>query len=115
MATAKDFVARIDKIEGVAGCLLMKTDGTLIDQTLEDAATYASLMAAGRKEADSLMRMIGCSDCQHICFGRADSSDFYVFPIENFMLGIVQQTNCDTSDMLDTVYGLIDRVSTRRK
>jgi len=114
MATAKDFIVRINKIDGVAGCLLMKADGTLIEQTIDDAVTYATLMATGRREADSLMRMIGCSHCQHLCFGRDDNRDFYVFPIENYMLGIVQKSDCDTSEMLDTVYGLIDRVSTRR-
>ena len=44
MATAKDFVGRVNQIAGVAGCLLIRSDGLVVDQTLDDVEGYSSLL-----------------------------------------------------------------------
>ncbi len=112
MATARDFVTRIDRVDGVAGCLLIKADGGLLGQTVEDPETYTTLMQIGAGQALEIMDKIGFSYCRHLCFNRLNNRHFYVFPIDGYLLGVVQRSNCYVPDMLDEVYRLIGRVST---
>lgn len=112
MANAKDFVERVGQIEGVAGCLLTKKDGVLLGQSLNDPEVYAALMQISAGQAFEIMDKIGFSYCRHICFNRKNNLHFYVFPIDNFLLGVVQNSDCDVSEMLDAIYLLISRVRT---
>jgi len=114
MATAKDFVARISHVDGVAGCLLIKNDGVLLGQTLKDPEVYSTLMLIGGGQANDIMNKIGFSYCRHLSFSRLNNRHFYVFPIDNYFLGVVQRSDCYVPDMLEAVYRLIGRVSTTR-
>lgn len=112
MATAKEFVARVGLIEGIAGCLLVRKDGAVLGKTVGDAATYVTLMREAGSQAFEIMDNIGFSYCRHLCFYRENKCHFYVFPIDNYFLGVIQRPDCDVSEMLDAVYNLISKVST---
>ncbi|SEA00293.1 hypothetical protein SAMN05660420_01029 [Desulfuromusa kysingii] len=112
MATAVDFVERINQIEGVSGCVLVKDDGTLLGNTLGDTEDYSGLLQVTSGLSADIMNNVGFSYCRYICFNRDNMQNFYVFPIANYLLGIVQQTDCSVARMLDKVYHLVSRVST---
>ena len=111
MATAKEFIARINQIDGVADCLLIKDDGVLLGQTLDDPEVYSTLMQISAGLSIDIMDKIGFSYCRYISFNRTNNQRFYIFPIENYLLGIVQQADCSVDVMLEIVYQLIGRVS----
>lgn len=113
MATAKEFVVRISKIDGVAGCLLVRNDGVLIGQILDDPEVYSTLMMISGSLGREVMDKAGFSYCRHISFGRRGKRHFYVFPIDKYLLGVEQHTDCDVPDMLEAVSRLLSRVSTR--
>ena len=112
MATAKDFVGRIDQIDGVAGCLLVKNDGALLGQTVDDPEVYSTLLQISAGLSADIMEKIGFSYCRYVSFNRTNNQNFYIFPIDNYFLGIVQNEDCSVTTMLETVYQFIDRVST---
>lgn len=114
MATAKDFISRVSHVDGVAGCLLIRDDGVLLGQTLEDPEVYSTLMQISGGLAHDIMNKIGFSYCRHLSFSRVNNRHFYLFPIDKYLLGIVQRTDCYVPDMLEAVYRLIGRVSTRQ-
>jgi len=115
MATAKEFIARVARIDGVAGCLLMRTDGALIGQTVDDSEVYSTLLMICGGVARDVMEKTDFSTCRHISFGRQNNCHYHVFPIiDNYLLGVVQGNDCAVPGMLDTVYRLISRVSTNR-
>lgn len=114
MASAQDFVERIDRLEGVTGCLLIRHDGTRVAGSLEDADTHSALMQIGARMADDITEKIGFSSCRHLCFSRDSGGTFHVFPIDRYLLGVVQGADCFVPDLLDAVFRLIDRVSTRQ-
>jgi len=58
------------------------------------------------------MDSAGFSYCRHLSFNRANKRHFYVFPIDKFLLGVAQRSDCYIPDMLESVYRLIARVST---
>ena len=112
MATAKDFVARINKIAGVAGCLLIKDDGTMLDQTFDDVDIYSTLQQVSSSLSAEIATHGGFSSCRTISFHRLNNQTFHVFPIDKYLLGIIQQEECCVDDMLEQVFYLIDKVST---
>lgn len=112
MATAKDFVTRISKVAGVSGCLLIKRDGTLVGRAIEDPENYTTLMQISGSLATGIQENIGASNCRSVNFGCQGEGNFYVFPIDNYLLGVVAQTGTDHIPMIDEVYRLIGRVTT---
>lgn len=113
MATAKDFVGQVNKINGVAGCLLVRDDGLVIDQTLADVENYSALLQISSGLADDIMTTVGFSHCHYLSFNRLNNQTFYMFPIDKYLLGILQQADCSVSDMLERVSYLIGKVSTK--
>ncbi|WP_321369128.1 hypothetical protein [uncultured Desulfuromusa sp.] len=112
MATAIDFVERVHQVDGVAGCVLVKDDGKLLGNTLDDSEVYSTLLQVTSGISGDIMSNVGFSYCRYICFNRHNMQNFYVFPIDNYLLGVVQEANCSVSPMLDRVYQLVGRVST---
>ena len=114
MATEKDFVERISRIDGIAGCLLVKEDGGVLGQTMVDSEVYSTLLQISSGLSDDIMSNAGFSYCRYISFSRVNNQTFYIFPIDKYLLGIVQQADCSVTDMLAQVFHLIGKVSTSR-
>ena len=112
MATAKEFVARISEVDGVAGCVLVREDGEILGGNLEDPDLYTSLMILGGTAACGIMDKVGFSHCRHLSFNRNGKQHFYLFPIGKFYLGLIQAPDCYVPDMLQVVSRLIGRVTT---
>ncbi len=90
MATAKDFVDRVNQIEGIAGCVLIRNDGVQIAKTLDDQENYVPLLQTGSNLANDIMESIGFSYCRYLSFDRENMENLYVFPVDNYLLGIPQ-------------------------
>lgn len=114
MATAKDFVARVSKVAGVSGCLLIKQDGTLVGRAIDDPENYTILMQISGNLSRDIQNHIGASNCRCVNFGCLGESHFFVFPIDHYILGVVAQSQEDQTGMLDEIYRLIGRVTTGR-
>jgi hypothetical protein len=112
MATAGEFVTQINKIDGVSGCLLVRNDGVLLGQTIDDPEIYSTLLLISGGLSREIMENTGFSYCRHLSFSRSRKRNFYVFPIDKYLLGVVQRTDSYVPDMLEAVYRLIGRVST---
>ncbi len=112
MATAKDFIARVSKVAGVAGCLLIKQDGTLVGRAIEDPENYTILMQISGSLSHDIQEHIGASNCRCVNFGCLGESHFLVFPIDHYLLGVVASSKEDQANMLDEIYRLIGRVTT---
>lgn len=112
MATAKDFIVRISKVPGVSGCLLIKRDGTLVGRAIEDPETYTLLMQVSGGLAHDIQDNLGASNCRSVNFGCQGEDTFYIFPIDNYLLGVVPHPGAERIVMLEELYRLIGRVTT---
>lgn len=112
MATAKDFIAHVDKVDGVEGCLLLREDGALLGQTIDDPEIYSTLLLISSGGSGEVKKSAGFSYCRHLSFNRENKQHFHVFPIDKYLLGVTQRSDCYVPDMLESVYRLINRVST---
>ena len=111
MVTAKEFVARIDEVDGVEGCLLVRDDGSVVAKTIDDAQSYASLLVITGGYAREVMSKAGFSYCRFLTFHRSGKHNLHVFPFDRYFLGVVESPGGSPRDMLDTVSYLVSRVS----
>lgn len=112
MATEQDFIQRIDRIDGVNGCLLLRDDGRLLGQTLTDSEKYVNLLVVAAQLSHDIKEHAGFSCCRYLCFHRADERHFYIFMIDRFLLGVLLDADCQIPNMVAAVLRLISRVST---
>ena len=112
MADANDFVDRVSKIKGVDGCILIRKDGKAIAQTVSNPQDYLTLMKTCNVISGDIMDAIGYGYCPYLSFTLENMDEFFIFQIDNYLLGILKLAECQTQDMLDTVYSLIGKVST---
>lgn len=112
MANAKDFVANIIQIDGVAECLLIRNDGVLLAREGEALKNYSSLIIESGEAISGIMQTSGFGNCRYIKFIRENNRHFYIFPIGRYLLGVKQKSECNIPDMIKTVFSLIERVST---
>lgn len=110
MATVKEFLARINEIEGVAGCLLVRGDGSLIGEMVEDSEMLSSLLLLSGKYAQNIMVKAGFSYCRSLCFNREGGDNLYVFTLNTYYLGVVQTPNSSTEKMTTKVNHLLSLV-----
>lgn len=110
MATVKEFLTRINEIEGVAGCLLVKGDGSLIGQMVKDAEMLSSLLLLSGKYAQNIMLKAGFSYCRSLCFNRETGENFYMFALNTYYLGVVQTPGSSTEKMTAKVNHLLSLV-----
>lgn len=112
MATAKDFIARVNKVEGVSGCLLIKQDGTLVGRAIDDPENYTILMQISDSLSREIQDNIGASNCRCVNYGCLGENQFLVFPIDHYLLGVVATPHQNRAGMLDEIYRLIGKVTT---
>lgn len=110
MASVKEFLARINEIEGVAGCLLVKSDGSLIGQLVEDSDMLSSLLSLSGKYAKDILVKAGFSYCRSLCFNRGTGANFYMFTLNTYYLGVVQTPDSSTEKMTSKVNHLLSLV-----
>ena len=111
MASAKDFVSRVSQIDGVSGCLLIKDNGACLGHTLGDVENYTTLLLDSANFSNEIMEKTGFSYCRHISFQRSCDKNFYIFPINNYFLGVLLNADCSEVKLLDQVAKLVNRVS----
>jgi len=110
MASAKDFVNRIKTLEGVAGCLLVRDDGTMLARTHRFPDEYATLFILANQYAENIQAAAGSSYLKFLSFYRAGGNHYHVFKFQNFYLGVAQARECDQVKLLgqlDQILGAI--------
>ncbi len=110
MATIKDFLTRIKNIEGVAGCLLIKSDGSLLGHTINNHENLPSLMVICSNYARDIMAKTGFAHCRSISFNRQNGHNFHMFLFQQYYLGVIQTQDCPLKDMLTKINHLLNLV-----
>ncbi len=110
MASAKEFIERVDAVDGVAGCLLVTSEGGLLGQSVDNPDRYSALMLVCQGPLETVMANSGVDYCSHYSFYTEDGNNFHVFPIGKFIVGVVQAPLSDTEVMLSQIQKLVRKV-----
>lgn len=110
MATIKEFLARINKIEGVTGCLLVKNDGHILAHLVDNPIDYSSLITICSKYALTIMETSGFSFFRSLSFAQDKGQGFHLFPLQQYYLGIIQQPDYPAEKVINHVNHLLSHV-----
>jgi len=110
MATIKEFLNRVKSIEGVAGCLLIKNDGSLLGHIINDHEKLPPLLVICNNYARDLMTKTGFAHCQSVSLNRQSGQNFHMFFFQQYYLGVMQTPDCPLKDMLTKINHLLSLV-----
>lgn len=110
MASAQDFINRIKKIEGVAGCLLIREDGTTLARTHRFPDEYSTLLILSTQHAESIQAAAGASYTSFLSFHRAGGNHYHVFKFQKFYLGVAQAQECDQIKLLAKLSQILEKL-----
>ncbi|MDO9042964.1 MAG: roadblock/LC7 domain-containing protein [Desulfocapsaceae bacterium] len=110
MASAKDF-NRLAQINGVAHYILVRGDGQIISQNMEDAASLGPIIAAGGTKCDALTADMGGNRYIHLCIERESGNDLLVFSLGRYYLGILKHAESPRQEIIDNVIYFLKNLS----
>ncbi len=110
MASAKDF-ARLEQIDGVANYILVRGDGQVISQNMENAASFAPIISSSGIQCDALATDMNGSRYIHLCIERESGNDLLVFSLGRYYLGIFKHAESERQQTIDNVIYFIQNLS----
>lgn len=110
MASAKDF-ARLEQINGVASYILVRGDGQIVSQNMDNAASIAPIVAIGGTQCDTLATDMGGNRFIHLCIERESGNDLLVFSLGRYYLGILKHAESERQQTIDNVIYFIQNLS----
>jgi len=110
MASAKD-IARLEQIEGVAHYILVRDDGHVISQNMEDAARFAPIISSCGTQCDALATDMGGNRYIHLCIEQESGNDLLVFSLGRYYLGIFKHMESERQETIDKVIYFLKNLS----
>ena len=110
MASVKDF-ARLTQINGVANYILVRGDGRIVSQNMEDAESLGLIIAGGGTKCDALAADMGGNRFIHLSIERESGEDLLVFSLGSFYLGILKKAESERQEVIDNVIYFLKKIS----
>lgn len=90
MAKVQDFVADVERIPGVKGCLLMTTEGRVLARTMPAAEQLASILVLAQVAARQVQTALGLERLRHLVLRDGETSCLMMFPFGCYLLAVDQ-------------------------
>jgi predicted regulator of Ras-like GTPase activity (Roadblock/LC7/MglB family) len=110
MASAQEF-ARLAQINGVADYILVRGDGRIIAQNMENDASLGQLIATSGSQCDTLAADMGGNRYIHLCLERESGNDLLVFSLGRLYLGIVKHAESERQEVIDNIIYFLKNLS----
>ena len=111
MATARQFVQELLRIPGIEGYCLVRPDGRVLVHNLEAAEETAALVLLCGQAGKTIRKGMGLQHFRHLALGRENSEHLLVFPVEQYLLGIIQSPEATTHDLVEALYHFLLRIT----
>ena len=114
MATIQDFTNRLMKIAGVNGYILVRHDGHIITHNVENPESLSSMIVFSGLSCEALKTVAGTTYFSYFMLTRETMEKFFIFPIDNFFLGIFQSADAYSPDLVNKITQFIQAVTKHR-
>lgn len=103
MATAREFAEQLLKIPGIKGYCLLRGDGRIVVQNLSGDEGLTTLVSLAGRVGEALRNGMGFQYFRYLTLTRQGQEHLLVFPVETYLLGIVQKPGVMTSEVAESV------------
>ena len=111
MATTKDLVKWILRIEGVTAYILVRDDGHIISHNFEDGDTVASIVTYTGLNCRAIKSAIGVMYFKMAGYTRKNDEKLLIFPLGKYFIGISQDSEAYTPDITARVEKILRAVT----
>ncbi len=110
MATKEQFAEQIARVPGVKNYLLARGDGRVLVHNLSGAERLASMMVIGGLCSERIRALSGLNCLRYLVLGRTGQENFLVFPLEKYLLGVVQHPEVPPGEVAQGVSAFIEQL-----
>ena len=103
MATAREFIQQLLLIPGIKSYCLVRPDGKALTHNLAAPDTQAALILLGGKAGEAIRKGMGLQHFRHLELKRTNQEHLLIFPVEQYLLGVTQQAEAVTADLVEKV------------
>lgn len=115
MASLQDFGKRILQISGVRHYILVRNDGKVMVHNLENTDVLAPMIVFGGLSCDAIGSVAGLTYLKYMMLTRKNNEKLLIFPMDAYFLGIIQNPDAYTQDIVDRITKLIQMVIKPKK
>ena len=91
--------SQVGKIEGIDEYIFMDPNGNIAAHDIKDSQKVSGMVFACGQD----IRAIGRDKFKYAVFSRKNKRDIMIFPVGNYLLGVVKQEKTETLVLVDRV------------
>ncbi len=114
MAKISDLVNLILKIEGVANYILVRDDGHTLSHNFPDIGALPSIITFNGLNSEALKPIMGLSYFKYMSYNRDNNENLLIFPLGKYFIGISQQAEAYTLDIVEEIDKVIQTISQKK-
>ncbi len=115
MAKINDLVNLILQIQGVMNYIFVREDGHTMSHNFEDIGTLPSIITFSGLNCEIIKPAMGVSSLKYLSYSRANNEKLLIFPLGKYFLGISQQPEGYTPDIVAQIEGIIDSITSKKQ
>jgi len=115
MADIQTFANLISQIEGVKNYIFVRNDGRIIVHNTDNPETFSSMVTFAGLSSDAVKSILGTTYFKYFILTRKNGEKIIVFPMENYFLGILQDSNAYTPDVIQKTGRFVSAVTKQKK
>ncbi len=114
MVTTKD-LKQVADLDGIASYLLVRRDGAVVAQNMEDAVTLASMVVVSGISCEAMEKNLGGKRYRYMAIEREGGEHLLIFSLGNYFLGVIKQSSYDIEQLIDTVSAFLIKIFKKGK
>ncbi|HPR55957.1 MAG TPA: roadblock/LC7 domain-containing protein [Deltaproteobacteria bacterium] len=113
MAKVEELVNGIQKIQGLEGYILVKQDGQVVSHNVSNVERLSAMIAVSGSMGNTVKTELGASHFRYLMLARKTNEKLLVIPIESFILGVLQDPDAYTPDIVSKIQSVINGLRAR--
>lgn len=110
MASASDF-NKLQDIKGVYQYILVRNDGHIVTSNAPNAVEFSSSIIMSGTHFKNLENILDSGHSSYLCVEPNQGSNFLIFTLGNYFLGIIEQPDSDTKTTVNSIISYLQTIS----
>ena len=115
MAKINDLVSLVVQIQGVMNYILVREDGHTLSHNFENFEALPSIITFSGLNSEVLKPIMGLTYFKYMSYIRENNEKLLIFPLGKYFLGILQDPEAYTPDIVDTIEKIIESITQKRQ
>ncbi len=115
MAKINDLVNWILQINGVMNYIFVRKDGYTLSHNFKNKDEFTHMITFSGLNCEAVKPLLGLSHFKHMSYTLENNEKLLIFPLGKYLLGIYQNAEAYTPDIVENIERLIDTVTPKKQ